>query len=184
MWTDTTTFIDRHSTAPCRGWKCRVLIVDGDEIVRTHLRRLLKNAYFDVQVARSGEEALHVMGALHFHILLTALQLPDMSGLELCRKVRSDFADGYIHIVALSARGTRIDTLLSRTCGADAHIVKGSEDEEILVRMEIARSIAYSNFVSRSPRLVSPAPVLSAYECLRENRDCLARLVAVIDEDQ
>ncbi len=159
-------------------WKCRVLVVDDDEIVRANLRRLLKRANFDVQVARSADEAFHVMGALDFHILLTDLQLPGMDGLELCRKVRNDLADGCVYIIVLTIRGTPTDTLLSLVAGADDHIVKGCGNDEILERMEIARSIASAKCLPTAlPE--SPDAVMSVHECLRETRDCMALLAEV-----
>jgi DNA-binding response OmpR family regulator len=123
-------------------WKCRVLIVDDDEIVRAQLRRLLKRAHFDVQVARSADEALHVLEALRFHILLTDVQMPAMDGLELCRKLRTGSLAPDLYIMVLTVRGTESDTLLSLVAGADDHIVKGSSNEAVLERMEFARNIA------------------------------------------
>jgi DNA-binding response OmpR family regulator len=123
-------------------WKCRVLIVDDDEIVRAQLRRLLKRAHFDVQVAGSADEALHVLEALHFHILLTDVQMPAMDGLELCRKVRTGSLAPHLYIMVLTVRGTDSDALLSIVAGADDHIVKGSSNEAVLERMEFARKAA------------------------------------------
>jgi DNA-binding response OmpR family regulator len=123
-------------------WKCRVLIVDDDEIVRAQLRRMLKRAHFDVQVAGSADEALHVLEALHFHILLTDVQMPAMDGLELCRKVRTGSLAPFVYIMVLTVRGTESDTLLSLVAGADDHIVKGSSNEAVLERMEFARNTA------------------------------------------
>jgi DNA-binding response OmpR family regulator len=128
-------------------WKCRVLIVDDDEILRAHLRRLLKRAHFDVQVANSADEAMHVLQALHFHILLTDVQMPSMDGLELCRKVRTGFHAPYLYIMVLTVRATESDRLLSLMAGADDHIVKGSSNEAVLERIEFARSRARAHSV-------------------------------------
>ena len=115
-----------HSSS---GWNCRVLIVEDDEILRAHLRRLLKRAHFDVQVAGSANEAMHVLQALHFHILLTNVQLPSMDGFELCRKVRTGFLAPHLYIQVLT----------------DDHIVNRSSDEGILGRMEFARNRAHAH---------------------------------------
>jgi DNA-binding response OmpR family regulator len=123
-------------------WNCRVLIVDDDEILRAHLRRLLKRAHFDVQVAGSADEAMHVLQALHFDMLLTDVQMPSMDGLELCRKVRTGFLAPHLYILVMTVRGAESDTLLSLVAGADDHIVKGCSDEAVLERMELARNRA------------------------------------------
>jgi DNA-binding response OmpR family regulator len=139
-------------------WICRVLIVDDDEIVRAQLRRLLKRAHFDVQVAGSADEALHVLQALHFHILLTDVQMPAMDGLALCRKVRTGVLAPNLYIMVLTVRGTESDTLFSLVAGADDHIVKGSSNEAILERMEFARNKVHARLQEPS----TPAPRAAA----------------------
>jgi DNA-binding response OmpR family regulator len=125
-------------------WRCRILIVDDDEIVRAQLRRLLRLARFDVHVAGSAHEALHVLGALHFHIVLTDWQMPDMDGLELCRRIRTGLIKSDVYIMVLTVRGTPNDTVRCLVAGADDHLIKNSTNKEILSRMEIARRVAHS----------------------------------------
>jgi len=134
--------------------QCRVLIVDDDEIVRAQLRRLLKRAHFDVHVASSAHEALHVLGRLNFQIVLTDLQMPDMDGLDLCRRIRRGFVNAFIYIVVLTVLGSKDDMLLSLVAGADDHVVKNSSNEEILSHMEIARHVSHSSRRHKSPAIL------------------------------
>jgi DNA-binding response OmpR family regulator len=132
-------------------WNCRVLIVEDDEILRAHLRRLLKRARFDVQVAGSADEAMHVLQALRFHILLTDVQMPSMGGLVLSRPVRTGFPVPHLYIHVLTVRGADSDTLLSLVAGADDHIVKGSSDQAVLERLGFARNKARAHCAQARP---------------------------------
>jgi two-component system cell cycle response regulator len=124
-------------------WKCRVLVVDDDDIVRAHLSAVLKRAHYDVQVAASGEDALRILQTMHCQIVLTDWQMPGMDGLALCRKVRLEHVEGYVYVMMLTVRESKQDMLASLAAGADDYIVKGSSIEEILARMEVARRITH-----------------------------------------
>ena len=90
-------------------WRCRVLIVDDDDIVRAQLSGVLKNAGYDVQVAASGEEAINFLDTSQCQIILTDWHMPGMDGLALCRKVRLEHLEGYVYLMVLTARGSKQD---------------------------------------------------------------------------
>jgi two-component system, cell cycle response regulator len=124
-------------------WRCRVLVVDDDEIVRAQLKTMLQKAHYDVHVAACGEEALQILDASKCQIVLTDWQMPGMNGLDLCRKVRLEHVEGYVYVMMLTMREGKQDMLLGMAAGADDYIVKGSSSEEILARMEVARRITH-----------------------------------------
>jgi two-component system, cell cycle response regulator len=144
-------------------WRCRVLVVDDDEIVRAQLMTMLEAARYDVQVAACGEEALQILDTSQCQIVLTDWQMPGMDGLALCRKVRLDHVEGYVYVMMLTVRQGKQDMLLGMAAGADDYIVKGSSSEEILARMEVARRITHleyslrlSNRVNRRLSITDP----------------------------
>jgi two-component system cell cycle response regulator len=122
-------------------WRCTVLIVDDDEIVREQVSAVLERAQYDVQVAASAEEALRILDVSQCQIVLTDWQMPGMDGLSLCRKVRNAHVEGYVYVMMLTVRSSKQDMLTSMAAGADDYMVKGSSVEEILARMEVARRI-------------------------------------------
>jgi two-component system cell cycle response regulator len=119
---------------------CRVLVVDDDELVRARLKSHLQPR-FDVEVAASGEEALHILATTRCQVVLTDWQMPDMDGLTLCRLVRDAANESYIYVVVLSVRDTKQDVLQGLAAGADDYVIKGAPIEEILARVEIGRRI-------------------------------------------
>ena len=122
-------------------WRCRVLIVDDDELVVASLARLLARADYDVHTAKSGEEALRVLSRTPCKIVLTDWQMPNMDGLALCRSLRSQGNSAYVYVLLLTVRKTKPDVLAGLAAGADDYIVKGAPPEEILARLEVGRRI-------------------------------------------
>lgn len=121
---------------------CRVLVVDDDELVRARLKSHLQPR-FDVEVAASGEEALHILATTHCQVVLTDWQMPDMDGLTLCRLVRDACNESYIYVVVLSVRDSKQDVLQGLAAGADDYVIKGAPIEEIVARVEIGRRITH-----------------------------------------
>jgi DNA-binding response OmpR family regulator len=116
-----------------------VLIVDDDEIVRASLASLLKRSGYEVACAASGEEALHMLGAARYQVLLTDWQMPNMDGLELCRKVRLEHHKGDVYLIMLTMRTQEHDQLLGLAAGADDYVFKGAPPAVILERLDAAR---------------------------------------------
>jgi DNA-binding response OmpR family regulator len=116
-----------------------VLVVDDDEIVRASLMSLLKRSGYDVACAASGEEALRMLDAASYQVLLTDWQMPDMDGLELCRKVRLGHQKGDVYLILLTMRAREDDKLLGLDAGADDFIYKGAPIAAILERLDAAR---------------------------------------------
>ena len=124
---------------------CRVLVVDDDDLVREGLSVLLRASHYQVEVAATGEEALRVLSATPCNIVLIDWQMPGMDGLALCRKVRQEHVEGYVYLMMITVRESKQDMLVSMAAGADDYIVKGSSNEEILARLNIARRITHAN---------------------------------------
>ena len=98
----------------------RLLIVDDEEALRDQLSGHFRRAGYEVATAGSGREALEKAAAGPDLILLDVM-LPDMSGLEVCRRVRRDVA---CPILFLSALGRDEDKLSGFAAGGDEYITK------------------------------------------------------------
>jgi len=122
-------------------WRCRVLVVDDDELARARLAALLRLAGYDVLTAASGEEALRTMRTTHCPIVLTDWQMPDMDGLALCRALRLRDKQAYVYVLMLTVRNSQRDTLTGLAAGADDYLVKGAAPSEILARINVGRRI-------------------------------------------
>jgi two-component system, cell cycle response regulator len=122
---------------------CRVLLVDDDQVVVYRLTSLLRPAGYEVHSASSGKEALRFLESTFCQVVLTGWHMPDMDGLELCRRLRCLRSNGYIYLLMLTGRSGSADVVTGLTAGADDYVVKGAAPEEILARVEVGRRITH-----------------------------------------
>ncbi len=102
----------------------RALIVDDDPDFCVILREMLKWRGFEVSVAYSASDALSAMGQVHPEIMLVDIQMPEVDGLELIRKIRSDKSFANTPIIVITATAIRDMLLASREAGADFFLTK------------------------------------------------------------
>jgi two-component system, OmpR family, KDP operon response regulator KdpE len=109
-----------------------ILLVDDDPQIRRALRvSLIRHAY-EVAEAKNGEEAVESVGQGRPDVILLDMNLPDMTGLEVCRMIRGCF-EGPIIIV--SVRNAEHDKIAALDSGADDYIVKPFAIGELLARI-------------------------------------------------
>jgi diguanylate cyclase (GGDEF)-like protein len=123
--------------------KCRVLIVDDDELVVRRLASLLELNGYEIHKAHSGQEALSVLESTVCQIVLTDWHMPDLDGLALCSTLRQRKSDSYIFILMLTVRDGRDDIVAGLSAGADDYVVKGATSDEILARVGVGRRITH-----------------------------------------
>jgi two-component system response regulator RegX3 len=92
----------------------------------------LTNEGFRVTVARDGVEALQLFDETNPDLLLLDLMLPKMSGIDVCRTVRSR---SQVPIIMVTAKGTEIDTVVALEVGADDYVTKPYRLRELVARM-------------------------------------------------
>ncbi|MEZ4503527.1 MAG: response regulator transcription factor [Dehalococcoidia bacterium] len=112
----------------------RVLVVDDDPTVASLLRRGLTYAGFTASVAHSGPEALQ---AVHDHrpdIVILDVMMPDMDGVEVCRRLRSTVPD--LPIIMLTARDSTDDEIAGLEAGADDYVRKPFSFEVLTARLQ------------------------------------------------
>ncbi|MET0282800.1 MAG: diguanylate cyclase [Steroidobacteraceae bacterium] len=122
---------------------CRVLVVDDDELVLRRIASLLQLGGYEAHLATSGRQALRTLDETSCPIVLTDWHMPDMDGLELCRRLRARQASGYIYVLMLTVRSARGDIVAGLAAGADDYVVKGATAEELLARIGVGRRITY-----------------------------------------
>ena len=92
----------------------------------------LTNEGFRVSVARDGAEALSLFDEISPDIILLDLMLPKISGIDVCRNIRSRSS---VPIIMVTAKGTEIDTVVALEVGADDYVTKPYRLRELVARM-------------------------------------------------
>ena len=118
-----------------------VLVVEDDESFVEALVVGLKREGFLVHVARDGAEALQRFDVVRPDLVLLDLMLPKVSGLDVCRDIRSRSS---VPIIMVTARTTEIDAVVGLEVGADDYISKPYRLRELIARMRAV--------LRRSPR--------------------------------
>jgi phosphate regulon transcriptional regulator PhoB len=113
----------------------RVLIVEDEPDIRDLLVFHLEREGYQVTACRSGAEALRVARAGPPDLVLLDLMLPELDGLEVCRRLRQDPATQGLPIVMLTARGDEVDRVLGLELGADDYVVKPFSPRELVARI-------------------------------------------------
>jgi two-component system, OmpR family, KDP operon response regulator KdpE len=112
-----------------------ILIVDDEPQIRRVMRTTLSSNGYSVIEARSGEEALEMMRKERPELVLLDVNMPGMSGLEVCREIRDQ---SEVAIIMLTVRNSEQDKVLALDAGADDYVVKPFSIEELLARIRAA----------------------------------------------
>lgn len=125
-----------------------ILVIDDDESLRETIAVLLEREGFRALLAPDGKSGIDQAILSRPQLILVDLRLPDTSGFEICRKLRSSGIT--TPIIALSAVGDEIDKVLLLETGADDYVVKPFGTRELLARIRAV--IRRSN--AETPKLI------------------------------
>jgi phosphate regulon transcriptional regulator PhoB len=113
----------------------RVLIVEDEPDIRDLLVFHLEREGFQAVTCKSGTDALRLARSSPPDLILLDLMLPEMDGLEVCRRLRQEPATRALPIVMLTARGDEVDRVLGLELGADDYVVKPFSPRELVARI-------------------------------------------------
>jgi two-component system alkaline phosphatase synthesis response regulator PhoP len=109
-----------------------ILIVDDDEMVRIALSELLKPEGYEIDSVGSAKEALDRINEKRYNLLMLDIIMPEMNGLELCKKVRAREDYGEIPIVFLTAKTREDDRALGIEAGGNLFLSKPISPDKLL----------------------------------------------------
>jgi two-component system KDP operon response regulator KdpE len=113
----------------------RVLVVDDEPQIVRALRTSLRGAGYDVETAATAEEALTALAANPPDAVVLDLVLPDGSGTEVCRELRTWSS---APVIVLSVVGDEAEKVAALDAGADDYVTKPFSVEELLARLRAA----------------------------------------------
>jgi two-component system phosphate regulon response regulator PhoB len=113
----------------------RILAVDDEADLLELVEYNLREAGYAVTTAKDGAGALAEVRRQRPDLILLDLMLPDLSGTEICKRLRRDPETEGIPIVMLTARGQEIDRVVGFELGADDYIVKPFSPRELVLRI-------------------------------------------------
>ncbi|MFT5240949.1 MAG: two-component system alkaline phosphatase synthesis response regulator PhoP [Candidatus Promineifilaceae bacterium] len=112
-----------------------ILVIEDDDDILELLSYNLEREGFAVLRAETGEDGLQCMADTAPDLVLLDLMLPQMDGLEVCRRVRADAQLKRIPIIMITAKGEESDVVVGLELGADDYVAKPFKPRELLARV-------------------------------------------------
>jgi len=131
----------------------KILIVDDESINVELMSRLMSRANYAVATAANGEAALQAVVRDKPDVILLDVNMPGLSGLEVCRALRSDAATAAIPVIMVTAKAEETDRIVGLELGADDYVAKPFSPQELVARIRA--------LMRRSARASTQAPMLS-----------------------
>jgi two-component system KDP operon response regulator KdpE len=113
----------------------RILVVDDQPQMRRFMRTTLTSAGYEIDDAKTGEEALQKVRDFHPDLVLLDINMPGMGGLAACREIRANTGIG---IIMLTVRNSEEDKVAALDAGADDFVTKPFSTPELLARIRAA----------------------------------------------
>lgn len=126
----------RHSDGVAGG-KRRILVVDDSMTVREVERQLLQRHGYHVETAVDGKEGFNALRAGRFDLLVTDVDMPRMTGIELIRALRKETRFAELPVIIVSYKDREADRLAGLEAGANAYLTKSSFHDDSLIRMVV-----------------------------------------------
>ena len=115
------------------GEKASVLLIEDEELMLRFVADELKN-YFRVKGVGSVEKAYELLNTEMFDLILSDVMLPGMTGMEFCKKLKSDPKTSHLPVILLTARNSEEDIVEGLCTGADDYITKPFRMNELIAR--------------------------------------------------
>ena len=152
-----------HMTLGGKSIGRKLLIVDDERDLRQLLDHNLRQAGYRTVHAASGEEALMQVARHEPDIILLDLNLPDVSGIEVARRLKADARTRATPIIMLTARGGEADRITGLELGAEDYIAKPFSVRELVLRLDVVRRRLLSPrsdaSSEKAPRTLARGPI-------------------------
>ncbi len=127
----------------------KILVIEDNKDLAQLLELHLQDLSFQVELAFNGAEGLAKAESGTWDLIILDLMLPEVDGLEICRKVRSQST--YLPIIMLTSKSSELDRVLGLEMGADDYVTKPFSIRELMARVKAM----FRRFDELKPELVS-----------------------------
>jgi CheY-like chemotaxis protein len=119
----------------------KILIADDDDITRLLLSTTLRKLGHDPHEAANGREAWHAWQGGEFPLIISDWMMPDLDGLEFCRRIRAELRTDYTYVILLTSLSGKSNYLEAMNAGADDFVTKPFEKGPFAARVRVAERI-------------------------------------------
>jgi sigma-B regulation protein RsbU (phosphoserine phosphatase) len=147
----------------------KILIAEDDAVSRIVLGESLRKLGHEVIASENGQAAWNVSMSQHIPMLISDWMMPEMDGLELCRRIRSGKQTAYTYIILLTALSGKAKFLEGMQAGADDFVVKPFDLDELQARLRVGERIL--NLQQEVKQLRGLLPICSYCKKIRDDRN-------------
>jgi putative two-component system response regulator len=115
-----------------------VLVVDDEKGIRSFFGRLLRDNGYEVEFAVDGPSALETVASCRPDVVLLDVNIPEMNGFEVCRRLRQDAATRLTPVIIVTSLNAREERVAGLEAGADDFLTKPVDTAELLARVRSA----------------------------------------------
>ncbi len=134
----------------------KILVLEDEDSVLDPLELLLNKEGFTVVTAKTGKEALEKFDNAGADLILLDLMIPEVSGTEVCRQIRSK---SQVPIIMLTAKDTEVDKVVGLELGADDYVVKPYSKAELIARIKAVLRRGTTSTASNGATVLTAGPV-------------------------
>ena len=120
----------------------KILVAEDDPIIRRLLEATLVRTGYEVVTAENGAQALEILERDDSpRLAIMDWMMPEIDGVEVCRRVRALGSRGYTYVIMLTAKGRKEDLLAGLEAGADDYLTKPFDPHELRSRLRVGQRI-------------------------------------------
>jgi putative two-component system response regulator len=119
----------------------RVLVVEDNDVESELLRNALNSFGYDVTVAKDGRQALDLVRSGKYKLIVSDWEMPELTGIDLCRQIRAKFQASYVYVILLTSRMGPEYVVEGLEAGADDFISKPFHPQELRVRLRAGERV-------------------------------------------
>jgi two-component system, cell cycle response regulator len=123
---------------PCTP-ELKILVADDSPVYRKLVEQSLAQEHHTVLVAKNGRQALDLFVEHQPDLIITDWTMPDISGIELCQRIRRDFEQFYVYVILLTGNSDKEEVIEGLASGADDYLTKPFHPGELQARVRVGR---------------------------------------------
>jgi diguanylate cyclase (GGDEF)-like protein len=119
----------------------KILVADDSPVYRKLVERSLSGERYTVFFAKNGREAMDLFAEHQPALVITDWSMPDISGIELCQRIRRDYQQVYAYVIILTGNTDKEEVIEGLAAGADDYLTKPFHPGELQARVRVGRRI-------------------------------------------
>jgi DNA-binding response OmpR family regulator len=166
---------------PLAGYPVKILAVEDDAVARAVLRQALRRLGHDVIEATHGANAWEVLQNAPVRVVVSDWMMPEVDGLELCRRIRRRSGAEYIYFILLTGRDATSDNQKEAAdAGVDDFLTKPLDFGELWMRLRVAERIL--QYTTQVRQLEQMLPICSYCKKIRDDQNYWQQIEGYISE--